>query len=260
MSLKRIADSIYTLRFINLLNLPWDKTEAYEKGIIDENGKFLKKPKTSDEKDAYSMFHRLVFNIKRIISTNSRSSNRFSSLASSLYLLKENYAVEIDIHSSNLQFDKPNDSQLCYSNKKLRVLTESIFWDNEIIPEDSVINLKKEVAEYEGEKIYECEHFGGSTLYLSETQLLEETNAAAIAISNSLFFDTKRVKKRKEVDYNYIRKFVPGFYTLNEMNSLLTESANDKYIAESLRSGNSVILESKNPTKAKRLILFSHDI
>ena len=37
--LKRAADLVYTFRFLKLLVTPFNKTKAFELGIIDENGK-----------------------------------------------------------------------------------------------------------------------------------------------------------------------------------------------------------------------------
>ena len=41
--LKSAADLVYTLRFLKLLTTPFEKTKAYELGIIDDKGKELKK-------------------------------------------------------------------------------------------------------------------------------------------------------------------------------------------------------------------------
>ena len=65
--LTRSADLVYTLRFLRLLTTPWEETGAYKLGIIDEDGKKIKKPTTSAEKEVYNTFHRLVFSIKRLI-------------------------------------------------------------------------------------------------------------------------------------------------------------------------------------------------
>ena len=81
---KRAADLVYTFRFLKLLVTSFDKTAAFKLGIIDEKGKRLKKPKTPEEKDAYTPFNRLVFNIKRLI-----PAGKVGSYASALYLIKE---------------------------------------------------------------------------------------------------------------------------------------------------------------------------
>lgn len=62
--ISRTGDLFYAFRFLKLLVTPWEKTTAFELGIIDENGKVLKKGSqrnTPEEKSAYTVFHRLVF-------------------------------------------------------------------------------------------------------------------------------------------------------------------------------------------------------
>jgi hypothetical protein len=49
----RAADTYYAYRFVKILSTPWDEMDAYEFGIIDENGKVLRKSRTlrtSEEK------------------------------------------------------------------------------------------------------------------------------------------------------------------------------------------------------------------
>lgn len=85
----RAADVYYTYRFIRTLVTPWEELDAYKLGLIDGNGKNLKKPSTSEEKDSYSVFFRLVFNIKRILEKLPFGKSRISSYAAALFLLKE---------------------------------------------------------------------------------------------------------------------------------------------------------------------------
>ena len=85
--LSKAADTIYAFRFLKLLTTPFNKTKAFELGIIDEKGKVLKKSrelKTAEEKAAYTHFHRLVFNIKKLI-----PGSTLGSYAAALFLLKE---------------------------------------------------------------------------------------------------------------------------------------------------------------------------
>ena len=89
----RTADLFYAFRFLKLLVTPWDKTEAYELGVIDDSGKVIKKSKdskTPQEKSAYTVFHRLVFNVKRLMSKVPGGSSRLASYAAALFLIKEN--------------------------------------------------------------------------------------------------------------------------------------------------------------------------
>ena len=88
----RTGDLFYAYRFIKLLVTPWEKTEAYKLGIVDEDGKNLKKSSqlsTPDEKSAYTVFHRLVFNIKRLMNKLPFGRSKLASWATALFLIKE---------------------------------------------------------------------------------------------------------------------------------------------------------------------------
>ena len=90
--ISRTADLFYAYRFIKLLVTPWEKTEAFELGIIDDDGKVVKKTSqlsTSEEKSAYTVFHRLVFNIKRLLSKLPFGKTKLASWATALFLIKE---------------------------------------------------------------------------------------------------------------------------------------------------------------------------
>jgi hypothetical protein len=93
--LKRAADFAYTLRFITLLTTPFNKTKAFELGLIDEKGKRDRKVKldTDAKKSAYTLFIRVVFNIKRLIAKVSGGDRVIGNLAAGLLLMKENYGV-----------------------------------------------------------------------------------------------------------------------------------------------------------------------
>lgn len=58
-------DLTYSVRMIRLLKKPWTEWTAYKLGIIDGQGEVLKNPKTKEEQEAYSPFHRSVRHIKR---------------------------------------------------------------------------------------------------------------------------------------------------------------------------------------------------
>ena len=90
--LSRAADLGYAFRFLKLLTTPWNKLKAYELGIVDENGMNLKRAKelkTKEEKSAYTIFHRLVFNIKRLLGKIPGGKSTLASYAAALYLIKE---------------------------------------------------------------------------------------------------------------------------------------------------------------------------
>lgn len=90
----RIIDNLLAYRILIMLVTPFDQTEAYKLGIIDEHGKNLIKSSNfnnSEQKSAYTFLHRLVFNIKKIINKLPGGENKLKSLITALWLIKEQY-------------------------------------------------------------------------------------------------------------------------------------------------------------------------
>ena len=67
--MSRAIDLIITYRVVKMLITPFEKTQAFKRGIIDADGKVLRKFKTvkGSERKHYTMLHRFVFNLKRIL-------------------------------------------------------------------------------------------------------------------------------------------------------------------------------------------------
>jgi hypothetical protein len=108
----RAGDLYYSFRFVKLLTTPWEETDAYKLGIIDGNGKRVKSVKvnTPEEKTAYTTFHRLVFNIKRLIEKIPAGKSVIASYAAALFLLREKYnlsdsTIEKIIQKTDLRID-----------------------------------------------------------------------------------------------------------------------------------------------------------
>jgi hypothetical protein len=90
----RIVDNLLAYRILSLLVRPFKETEAFKLGIVDENGKILKKAstlQTTQERDAYNYLTRLVFNLKRILMKLPGGENRLKSIIAAFYLVKECY-------------------------------------------------------------------------------------------------------------------------------------------------------------------------
>ena len=85
----QITDTYMTFQFLKRLTTPFNKTQAFQLGLIDENGKKLKKAETKEEKNAITYFDRLVFNLKRLLSKVPGGSSKFASYAAALILVKE---------------------------------------------------------------------------------------------------------------------------------------------------------------------------
>jgi hypothetical protein len=66
----RGIDFLITYRVVKLLVTPFEKQEAFKFGIIDEKGKNLIKYRdlrTEAARKSYTLLHRFVFNLKRIL-------------------------------------------------------------------------------------------------------------------------------------------------------------------------------------------------
>ena len=89
----RGADLYFVFRFLRLLTMDYKKTDAYKYKIIDAKGKPLRKSselETTDEKASYTMLHRMVFKIRRLIEkVPIVGKSILLNYAAALFLLKE---------------------------------------------------------------------------------------------------------------------------------------------------------------------------
>jgi len=94
----RMADTVYAFRFVRLLVQKWENTGAFKAGIIDKDGKNLIKSKDVPPKDKqfYTYFHRLVFNVKRLLGKVPGGKSTLASVAAALYLIKEHTKMSDD--------------------------------------------------------------------------------------------------------------------------------------------------------------------
>ena len=92
-------DLFVTYRFLKLLTTDFKKTDAYKLGIIDDKGhRIMKtgvdklKPKvevvTTQQKNAYTILHKLVFNIKKLFNKVPGLRTKVGTYAAALFLLK----------------------------------------------------------------------------------------------------------------------------------------------------------------------------
>ena len=106
----RAIDLFVTYRFIKLLVTPFNKTDAYKLGIIDEDGNRIippkpkvgawdKRPKelnTIEEQNAYTILHKLVFNIKKLFGKVPGLRTKLGTYAAALFLLKDTFKESVD--------------------------------------------------------------------------------------------------------------------------------------------------------------------
>ena len=101
----RAIDLFVTYRFIKLLVTPFEKTDAYRLGVIDADGKRILEPgttnkpttlRTVEEKSAYTVLHKLVFNIKKIFAKVPGLRTKLGTYAAALFLLKDTFKESVD--------------------------------------------------------------------------------------------------------------------------------------------------------------------
>jgi len=100
----RAIDLFVTYRFIKLLVTPFGKTDAHKLGIIDEDGKRTLEPgtnkptvlRTIEERNSYTVLHKLVFNIKKIFGKVPGLRTKLGTYAAALFLLKDTFKESVD--------------------------------------------------------------------------------------------------------------------------------------------------------------------
>ena len=105
----RAIDLFVTYRFIKLLVTPFEKTDAYRLGIIDKDGNRVMpapvggvrqtKPeslKTIEEKNSYTVLHKLVFNIKKLFAKVPGLRTKLGTYAAAIFLLKDTFKESVD--------------------------------------------------------------------------------------------------------------------------------------------------------------------
>ena len=105
----RAIDLFVTYRFIKLLVTPFERTEAFKLGIIDKDGNRIMPPKksgvrqtkpeplrTTEERSAYTVLHKLVFNIKKLFAKVPGLRTKLGTYAAALFLLKDTFKESVD--------------------------------------------------------------------------------------------------------------------------------------------------------------------
>ncbi len=85
-------DWLLAFRLLKMLVTPFKDTPAFKLGIIDAKGKELKKMsqfKTAAERDSYTIVHRMMYRIKRVIEKVPTDNKKLVSMAAAIALVKE---------------------------------------------------------------------------------------------------------------------------------------------------------------------------
>ena len=87
-------DAYIVYRFIKTLVTPWDETTAFKRSIIDNHGQKIKTNLNTEDQAAYTLFDRLVFNIKRLIEKIPGGITKIGTYAAALFLIREEMGDE----------------------------------------------------------------------------------------------------------------------------------------------------------------------
>ena len=115
----KAIDLFVTYRFLKLLTTPFERTEAYKLGIIDKKGhRILKKDSTKpQQQSAYTILHKLVFNIKKLFNKVPGLRTKIGTYAAALFLLKDTFKESVEdpdmfeqefvkfLQENNIEFD-----------------------------------------------------------------------------------------------------------------------------------------------------------
>ena len=159
----RAIDLFVTYRFLKLLTTPFNKTEAFKLGIIDKDGHRILKPKstkpeveiaTTAQKNAYTILHKLVFNIKKLFNKVPGLKTKVGTYAAALFLLKDTFKESVDdpdvFEKEFIKFLKENDIEFDSE------ISEEVIGFGEILPKGEyvLINdiLNKEEEELSAKK------------------------------------------------------------------------------------------------------------
>jgi len=163
----RAIDLFVTYRFIKLLVTPFEKTDAFNLGIIDADGKRILEPgttnkptilRTVEEKSAYTVLHKLVFNIKKIFGKVPGLRTKLGTYAAALFLLKDTFKESVDdpdvFEKEFMKYLKEQGYEIDNS------ISEEVIGFGEVLPKgdyklanDILNNEEEELSAKKGDKV-----------------------------------------------------------------------------------------------------------
>jgi hypothetical protein len=158
----RVIDAVIAYRVLKLLVTPFNKTQAYKMGIIDDKGKVLIKSKdflktfSSQElpkaRKAYTMLIRFVFNLKRLLSKVGVRGPLSTAAAAAIAFFKEENGQNLEVEKIVYKHLKNNDFEFEVNEnygEPFRPGTYRVKRNITDLEGDIVINIDEEVI-FEG--------------------------------------------------------------------------------------------------------------
>lgn len=85
----RPYDKFYATLILNLLTKPFADQKAFSLGLINADGKTIKKPESEEEKAAFTPLYEVTFAVKRLIDSFPGTKNGLKQLAFSLNFIRQ---------------------------------------------------------------------------------------------------------------------------------------------------------------------------
>ena len=159
----RAIDLFVTYRFLKILTTPFDKQDAYKLGIIDKDGnRVMGKPikgikvskpdplKTPEEKAAYTILHKLIFNIKKLFNKVPGLKTKVGTYAAALYLLIDTFKEAVDdpdvFEKEFMKYLKEQGLEIDDS------ISEEVVGFGEVLPKGEYV-LKQDILNKEEEEL-----------------------------------------------------------------------------------------------------------
>jgi len=211
------VDMLVAYKFIKILTTDFKDTDAFRLGVIDKDGNILKKRKDlrGDERTSYTIFHTLIWNLKKLMMKVPGLKSKLGSYASALFLLKEQYNKENNRGGELLAErileslkDKFPDSDVLFEcvfetpiESGVYIATQEIVTPSfETINEGEVIiigNTKQALTEMSSVPLYTAVHLdSGEEVIVSKSsieKIHENINTAPEIIANMAVFDVDSV-------------------------------------------------------------------
>ena len=155
----RAIDLFVTYRFLKLLTTPFEKQDAFKLGIIDKDGNRIRQPKstkpavelaTSELKNAYTILHKLVFNVKKLFNKVPGLRTKVGTYAAALFLLKDTFKESVDdpdvFEKEFMKYLKEEGVELDNS------ISEEVIGFGEILPKGNYV-LKQDILNKQEEEL-----------------------------------------------------------------------------------------------------------
>ena len=149
--MSRVIDALIAYRLVKLLVTPFNKTDAYKLGIIDDKGKVLIKSKkitNQKQRKAYTLLIRFVFNLKKLLRKVGIRCPIGSAAAAAIAFFKEEYGDNPEVErviykhlkEQGFKFDIDEDY-----GKELSEGTYKVNRDIYNLEGDIVINIDEQI-------------------------------------------------------------------------------------------------------------------